>query len=96
MKPHCSSCRIVTLLAVASSLFLAGCATKTYHVKVDAISKNESTSSSDAQSYKIKSKNAVLGDDNLRYKEAADFVKTALSGKGLYEAPTADTADMIV
>ena len=38
----------------------------------------------------------MLGDDNLRYKEAADFVKTALSGKGLYEAPTTDTADMIV
>jgi len=96
MKPHLSRCRIVALLAVASSWFLAGCATKTYHVKVDAISKNESTNPSDAQSYKIKSKNAVLGDDNLRYKEAADFVKTALSGKGLYEAPTADTADMIV
>ncbi|MEQ1842885.1 MAG: hypothetical protein ABL994_20995, partial [Verrucomicrobiales bacterium] len=62
-------------------------------VKVDAISKPAPAS---AQSFKIKSKDPRLGEENLRYKEASDFVKTALSGKGLYEAPSEEKADMIV
>lgn len=78
----------------------AGCSTSTYEVKVDSISKASSqgsiASSGELQSYKIKSKDPALGDENLRYKEAADYVKTALSAKGLYEAPTQDRADMIV
>ena len=48
------------------------------------------------QSYKIKSKDPRLGEENLRYREAAEYVKTALSGKGLYEAASEDKADMIV
>ncbi len=48
------------------------------------------------QSYALKSKDPRLGEESLRYKEAADFVRTALSGKGLYEAPNAEKADMVV
>ncbi len=74
--------------------WLAGCASSgTYAVKVDAISKPAPAGS---QSFKLKSKDPRLGDESLRYREAAEFVKTALSGKGLYEAPTEATADMIV
>ena len=81
-------------IPAAGFVFLAaGCATSTYEVKVDAISKPVAA---EAQSYKIKSKNPALGEENLRYREAAEFVKTALSGKGLYEAPVAEKADMIV
>lgn len=72
----------------------AGCATSTYEVKVDAITKPSTIS--EAQSYRIKSKDPKLGDENLRYREAAEFVRTALSGKGLYEAPSEEKADMIV
>src|SRR5688500_11495664 len=76
-------------------LFFAGCATSsTYKVKVDSITKPVATAS--GQSYKLKSKDPRLGEENLRYREAAEFVRTALSGKGLYEAPTEDKADMIV
>ena len=96
MKPQLPRRPVVAALAFSSVLCWAGCTGTTYHVKVDSVAKNDTTNPSDAQSYKIRSKNAVLGDDNLRYKEAADFVKKALSGKGLYEAPTTDTADMIV
>ena len=72
----------------------AGCSTaSTYKVKVDAITKPTPVA---AQSYKLKSKDPRLGDESLRYREAADFVRTALSGKGLYEAPSEDRADMIV
>lgn len=78
----------------ALTLLFAGCATSsTYKVKVDAITKPAPGA---AQSFKIKSKDPKLGEENLRYREAAEFVKTALSGKGLYEAPSEEQADMIV
>lgn len=73
---------------------LAGCSARPLQVKVDALSRPAVTAS--AQSYRLKSKNPALGEENLRYKEAADYVRTALSGKGLYEAPNSDAADMVV
>lgn len=73
---------------------VAGCATSSrYDVKVDAISKPTPVAT---QSYKLKSKDPRLGDESLRYREVAEYVRTALSGKGLYEAPSEDKADMIV
>jgi len=97
-KPHRHRRQI--FLAVALALLGAGCSTSTYEVKVDAISKPDATgaagSASGPQSFRIKSKNPALGEENLRYREAADYVKTALSGKGLFEAPTEEKADMIV
>lgn len=79
--------------AAAVALLATGCATTSYEVKVDAITRPVAAN---VQSYRLKSKNPALGEENLRYKEAADFVRTALSGKGLYEAPNEDAADMIV
>ena len=79
--------------AAGFALLSAGCASSAYRVKVDAIAKPAAT---EAQSYTLKSKDPRLGEDNLRYREAAEFVRTALSGKGLYEAPTADRADMVI
>ena len=77
----------------ATALLVAGCSTSTYRMKVDAIAK---PSSAEAQSYKLKSEDPRLGEEKLRYKEAAALVKTVLSSKGLYEAPSEATADMIV
>lgn len=75
-------------------LALAGCNQMSgYQVKVDAISKPVAPTQ---QSYALKSKDPRMGEENLRYKEAADFVRTALSGKGLYEAPNPEKADMVV
>jgi len=86
--------RIVAISGLAATVSLVGCSSSpTYQVKVDAISKPKATQK---QSYALKSKDPRLGEENLRYKEAADFVRTALSGKGLYEAPNAEAADMIV
>jgi hypothetical protein len=100
MTPRVARRLSPVVLGVSLALLEAGCSNSTYEVKVDSISKPSSAASSspsgDLQSYKIMSKNPALGDENLRYKEAADFVKTALSSKGLYEAPTQDRADMIV
>ena len=94
MKPKICRWLLPRLGAVFVVLFDAGCASSsTYRVKVDAITKPVPAS---AQSYKLKSKDPRLGEENLRYREASEFVKTALSGKGLYEAPSEDKADMIV
>src|SRR5688500_8706519 len=75
-----------------AGLFVAGCAT-THTVKVDSLAKPKAE---DAISYEIKNRNPLVADDSLRYKEAASLVKTALSGKGLYEAPPNTKPDMVV
>ena len=89
--------RILQLLAAFSGVVaLAGCATDAHQVKVDAISKPAPAPRTAAQAYRLKSKNPALGEENLRYKEVADYVRTALSGRGLYEAANDDAADMVV
>lgn len=88
----------VVLLAAFAALG-GGCnSSNSYAVKVDAIAKKDlpAGASAEGQSFKIKSKNPAVGEENLRYREAAEYVKTALSGRGLYEAPNADKADVIV
>lgn len=87
--------RRVWPLLSALALVVAGCATNPVHqIKVDAIAKPNGAAES--ISYRIRSKDPRLGDESLRYKEASEFVRTALSGKGMYEAPTEERADMIV
>lgn len=78
---------------VGASLAWSGCAT-TYAVKVDAITQPKVKEA--AASYRIRNKNPGMEEDNLRYKEAANYVKTALSGRGMYEAPVDVTPDVIV
>lgn len=72
--------------------FLGGCATST-QVKIDSLAKPGAENSI---SYEIKNKNPLVADDSLRYKEAANYVKTALSGKGMYEAPPGVKPDLVV
>src|SRR4051812_35718343 len=80
-------------LALAAALFfVAGCAS-TYEVKVDSLAKPKAA---DAVSYQIHNTNPLVADDSLRYKEASDYVKTALSGKGMYEAPSNTKPDVVV
>ena len=73
-------------LISAVGLFASGC-THTYEMKVDSLSKP--TKTGEAVSYRIRNKNPSPADATLRQKEAEEFVKTALSGKGMYEAPDA-------
>jgi hypothetical protein len=81
----------VSILLVASGLIAGGCATTS--VTVDSLAKPNAEQSI---SYKIVNKNPLVTEDSLRYKEAAGFVKTALSGKGLYEAPENTKPDIMV
>jgi hypothetical protein len=85
--------RWISLWGVAAAALLAaGCANSTT-VKIDSLAKPKAEESI---SYKILNKNPAVDDDSLRYKEAAGYVRTALSGKGLYEAPDAQNADLVV
>jgi len=93
MKPAISRFAARFPLPCLALFLAAGCGSSTYQVKVDAITK---PAPAEAQSFKLKSKDPRLGEENLRYREAAEYVKTALSGKGLYEAASEDKADMIV
>lgn len=88
-------CRSISavLAAAVGALFTNGCATG-YEMKVDSIS--QSKAAKEVGSYRIKAKNPSADVDGLRAQEAAIFVKTALSGKGLYEAPNPEAAEMVV
>ncbi len=86
------------ILATTVALF-TGCSTTTYTVQVDAIAKPTQTAAQNVpapQSYHIRAKNPKLDESSLRYKEVADFVKTALSSKGMYEAPSPEAADVVI
>jgi hypothetical protein len=92
-RPRVSAGLLATCAILAAAGFsLAGCA-HSYEVKVDALAKPKAE---EAVSYEIHNANPLVADDSLRYKEAAGFVKTALSGKGMYEAPDSKKADMVV
>jgi hypothetical protein len=96
VKPEISARVSLAGAFAMGAALLAGCTGTTYRVKVDAVAKAGASAASQAQSYKIRNKTSVQPDDNLRHKEVTEYIKTALSGCGLYEAPTSDSADMIV
>jgi hypothetical protein len=76
-----------------ATLAFAGCSSTAYNMKVNSAAKPEAKA---AISYRIEAHGAGVDTSSLRYKEAENFVKTALSGKGMYEAPKPDQADMVV
>jgi hypothetical protein len=91
--------RRVAAFAVAAAIVFSGCdGSKTYQVQVDAISQPPEAGqpAQAAQSYHIRTHNPQLDESSLRYKEVADYVRTALSGKGMYEAPSPDKADVVI
>jgi hypothetical protein len=87
------NCALRRALPLAlAGMMLGGCGT-THVVKIDSLAKPKAE---DSISYEIKNKNPLVADDSLRYQEAASLVKTALSGRGLYEAPANTKADLVV
>ncbi len=81
------------------SLFLAlvlqgGCETTTHTFKVNAM---RNPDVEDGRSYRIVSSHKNTGDEtDPQFQEVSEYVKTALSGKGYYEAPEAEDADLII
>ncbi len=72
---------------------LSGCANQVYNVKVDAIQNPEITT---GYSYRILDKDAARASADPRHAEAVQLVKTALAGRGMYEAPKAIDAEVEV
>lgn len=81
----------IAISLLIPGLLLAGCATR-YRVKIDSMARGD-LQSRGVESFNLRSKQ---GDpDNLRFKEAAGHIRTALSAHGMFE--TADArADMVV
>jgi hypothetical protein len=84
-----TSPRLAAFLSLLTLALTAGCGT---YVTVDSLAKP----GAHAVSYELRNANPLLEDDSLRYKEAAEYVKTALSGKGMYEAPAKVQPDVVV
>ena len=80
----------VAILGLAG---LTGCGS-TYRFKVDAIKNPEVAEAK--QSYQIVSGSPEMDAEDLRFKEAERYVKTALSAKGMYEAPPGTQPEMLV
>jgi hypothetical protein len=80
-------------LSLGCLVMLAGCGS-TYRFKVDAV-KNPDIAEEN-KSYRLVSANPEMDSEDLRFKEASAYVKTALSSKGMYEAPPGTEADMVI
>jgi hypothetical protein len=77
----------------AMVLLGAGCSSTSFDMKVNSAAKPQAKA---AVSYRIESTNPGIDTSSLRYQEAENFVKTALSGKGMYEASKPELADVVV
>ena len=77
---------LLTLLALASC-------TPSYRFKVDAIGGGEIQT---GQSFYLVSGDADLKESDLRFKEAAAYVQTALEGKGMHKASNIGAADVLI
>src|SRR5215216_5045694 len=69
--------------------FTTGCGTV---VTVDSLAKP----GANTISYELRNANPALESDGVLYKKAADYVRTALSGRGMFEAPPGVEPDVVV
>lgn len=88
--------RHLTPVLLAAGLFLNGCNTPTHRVRIEASVNAPPAGTPPPQSFWIKSRQADPRVETLRYHEAVGHIKTALSGRGLYEAPNEGMADMVI
>lgn len=71
----------------------AGCATS-YNVDVDAMSNPQALQT--GYSFRIETLDPSKSINDARFPEVASLVRTALSGRGMYEAPAGETAEVII
>lgn len=85
--------RVVVLLGLAA--LFGGCATS-YRFKVDAVKNEEAPAEEEKKSFRVVSANPEMDEEDLRFQEAKQYVKTALSSKGMFEAPEGANADTVI
>ncbi len=93
MKQDIGACWIKISLFFALVL-QGGCETTSHTFKVNAMKNPEVE---EGRSYRIVSSHTNTVDEtDPQFHEVSEYVKTALSGKGYYEAPNAENADLII
>ena len=86
--------RLRISVPLVCALLLGGCSTtSSYKLKVQSVNEPDAKPT---VSYRIETRNPEIDTNSLRYKEAERMMKTALSGKGLYEAPKPELADVVI
>ena len=83
---------LCVILCLAGGVSLGGCASRA-EVKVNSLPKPKAE---DAISYRIHNANPAIDANSFQSKEAVGFVSSALSGKGMYEAPPGAPAALVV
>ena len=83
----------VVTSTLAGILVLAGCATN-YMVEVDAL--KSSNVEELYESFHIVSADPEIDREVPQFEAVSKYLKAALSGKGMYEAPDGETADLII
>lgn len=83
------ACTFVLALGGMIAGLMTGCGTP---VTVDALARP----GANTVTYELRSAAPTMKDDELRYHEAAGYVRTALSGKGMFEAPRHVKPDVVV
>ena len=83
----------VVTSTLAGILVLAGCATN-YMVEVDAL--KSSNVEEPYESFHIVSADPEIDREVPQFEAVSKYLKAALSGKGMYEAPDGETADLII
>lgn len=84
------------LPAIFAVLLLASCSSTPHSVRIEAQSNPPPPGTPPAQSFWIRSRQRDPSVETLRYREAVGHIKTAMSGRGLYEAPSEESADMVI
>ena len=85
---------VLRVVALAGGLaVVSGCA-NSYQFKVDAV--NNRAVEMGSGSYRIACASPEMDEQDIRFQEAARYVKTALSSKGMYEAPAGIEPDITV
>lgn len=83
----------MTVAVILLGLFGAGCSTS-YHVDVDALQNPRVVQS--GYSYRIEASNASTSSNDALFEEVEALVHTALSGRGMYEAPEGEKPSVII
>lgn len=94
-RGHAPASPARVFLGAATAAWLLSACASTHEITVDALA---GARAADAISYRIQDTgaSASTGRSPVAHEQAKAWVKTALSGKGLYEAPNPAKADLVV
>ncbi len=89
--------QLLVLTVLCFGIIFGGCTTTTYTFKVNALTSPQmAVAVNRPESYKIVSSTEELAEQPMLFEEATQYIKTALSGRGYYESPDPEQAEMII